>query len=222
MEIEAAARELSVNTSGGRRACAIRCDVSSSPSVREAVALAERTLGPTDILVNAAGDAVSAPLSRTDDELWNHLIAVNLTGTFLMIRETAPGMVRRGAGRIVNIASVAGLTGAPYVIAYSAAKHGVIGLTRCASQELAKTGITVNAVCPGYVDTSLTDRSVANIAQKTGMSVEQARATLAGRSPQNRIITAQEVAALVLYLLSEEGRGISGQALVVDGGGLVS
>lgn len=222
-EIDALARELEAATAGRSRVRAVRCDVSDARSVHDAVAEAERALGPADILVNAAGDAVSAPLARTDDELWHRLLAVNLTGTFLMIREVATGMVQRGAGgRIVNIASVAGLTGAPYVSAYSAAKHGVVGLTRCLSQELAKSGITVNAVCPGYVETSLTDRSVANIVQRTGMSEDQARSALAGRSPQNRMITSQEVAALVLHLLSEVGRGINGQALVIDGGGLVA
>ena len=201
---------------------AVRCDVTDAAAVSEAIAGAEKGVGPPDILINAAGDAISAPLVKTDEALWNHILSVNLTGTFRMIRQVAPGMIERKGGRIVNIASVAGLTGAAYIAAYSAAKHGVVGLTRALSQELAKHGITVNAVCPGYVATSLTERSIANIVQKTGMTEEQARSAIAGRSPQNRMIAPEEVAALVVHLVSDAGRGINGQAIVLDGGGLVA
>ena len=206
----------------GSHARAVPCDVTNAESIRAAVAEVQSSLGPLDILVNSAGDAVSAPLSRTDDALWNHMIAVNLTATFFMIRETAQGMIARGGGRIVNIASVAGLTGAPYIAAYSASKHGVVGLTRALAVELARHGITVNAVCPGYVDTSLTERSVANISDKTGKSPQEARALLEKQSPQKRMITPPEVAALVVHLVSNESQGINGQAIVIDGGGLVS
>ena len=211
---------------GGARAATgeavpITCDVTDPASVRAAVAASAERIGAPGILVNGAGDAVSAPLHRTDDALWSQLLAVNLTGTFLVTREVAPLMIARGGGRIVNLASVAGVTGAPYVSAYTAAKHGVVGLTRALAQELAKSAITVNAVCPGYVDTSLTERSVANIVEKTGMTPEEARAALASRSPQKRIMTAEEIAALVVYLVSEEARGVNGQAIVLDGGGFV-
>lgn len=200
---------------------AIPCDVTDRKSVEAAVAAASEALGPAGILVNGAGDALSAPLQKTDDALWNHLLAVNLTGAFFMTREVVPSMIERGGGRIVNIASVAGVTGAPYVAAYTAAKHGLVGLTRALAQELAKHAITVNAVCPGYVDTPLTDRSVANIVQKTGRTEADARAALAQRSPQGRIMSSEEVAGLVVYLASDAARGVNGQAIVLDGGGFV-
>ena len=149
------------------------------------------------------------------------MLAVNLTGTFLVTREVAPLMIERGGGRIVNLASVAGVTGAPYVSAYTAAKHGVVGLTRALAQELAARAVTVNAVCPGYVDTPLTERSVSNIVEKTHMTQEEARAALEARSPQQRLMTAEEVASLVLYLASDEARGVNGQTIVLDGGGFV-
>jgi NAD(P)-dependent dehydrogenase (short-subunit alcohol dehydrogenase family) len=172
--------------------------------------------------VNGAGDAVSAPFAKTDLDLWERLLRINLTSAFLMTREVLPGMTARGWGRVVNVASVAGLTGAAYISAYTAAKHGLVGLTRALSQEVARKGVTVNAVCPGYVETAMTDRSVANIVEKTGMSPEDARANLSARSPQGRMMTPGEVAGLVLYLATDEARGINGQAIALDGGGFVA
>jgi NAD(P)-dependent dehydrogenase (short-subunit alcohol dehydrogenase family) len=204
------------------RAASFRCDVTDPESVRTACAAAEAALGPADILVNGAGDAVAAPFAKTDLELWERLLRVNLTSAFLVTKQVLPGMTARGWGRIVNVASVAGLAGAAYVSAYTAAKHGLVGLTRALSQEVAKNGVTVNAVCPGYVDTPMTDRSVANIAEKTGMSPEKARAFLSSRSPQDRMMTPEEVAGLVLYLVSDAARGVNGQAITLDGGGLVA
>ena len=206
----------------GPRAASFSCDVTDPDAVRAACAAAAATLGPADILVNGAGDAVAAPFSKTDLALWERLLRVNLTSAFLMTRELLPAMTAGGWGRIVNLASVAGLAGAAYVTAYTAAKHGLVGFTRALSQEVAKSGVTVNAVCPGYVDTPMTDRSVANIVDKTGMSEEKTRGFLASRSPQDRMMTAEEVAALVLYLVSDAARGVNGQAITLDGGGLVA
>ena len=204
------------------RAASFCCDVTDPGSVRAACIAAEAALGPADILVNGAGDAVAAPFTKTDLELWERLLRVNLTSAFLVTKQVLPGMTSRGWGRIVNVASVAGLAGAAYVTAYTAAKHGLVGFTRALSQEVAMRGVTVNAVCPGYVDTPMTDRSVANIVEKTGMSPEKARAYLSARSPQDRMMTPEEVAGLVLYLVSDAARGINGQAITLDGGGLVA
>jgi NAD(P)-dependent dehydrogenase (short-subunit alcohol dehydrogenase family) len=173
--------------------------------------------GP-DILVNNAGIAESATLDKTSDELWQRHIGVNLSGTFFCMRAALPDMVASGWGRIVNIASIAGKTGAPYIAAYSASKHGVLGLTRSVALEVASKGITVNAICPGYVDTEMTSRGIENITAKTGKSVDDALSAIKRMSPQNRLVTSEEVAALALLLASEDGRGINGQAINVDGG----
>jgi len=173
--------------------------------------------GP-DILVNNAGIAESAALTKTGDELWQRHLAINLSGSFYCMRAALPQMIERGWGRILNIASIAGKTGAPYIAAYSASKHGVLGLTRSSALEVASKGITVNAICPGYVDTEMTTRGIENIAKKTGLSADQAMESIRKMSPQNRIIEPEEVAALALLLASEEGRGINGQAINVDGG----
>jgi NAD(P)-dependent dehydrogenase (short-subunit alcohol dehydrogenase family) len=173
--------------------------------------------GP-DILVNNAGIAESATLDKTSDELWQRHIGVNLSGTFFCMRAALPDMVASGWGRIVNIASIAGKTGAPYISAYAASKHGVLGLTRTLALEVAANGVTVNAICPGYVDTEMTSRGVENIVARTGKSAAEAVESLERMSPQNRMVTAEEVAALALLLASDEGRGINGQAINVDGG----
>src|ERR1044071_6804250 len=176
-QIEAVCEE--IRSSCGVEAVAIACDVSR----RESVALAfsevmERFGRGVDILVNNAGIAESAPLVRTDDELWHRHPAVNLSGTFYFMRAALPAMIERGWGRIINIASIAGKTGAPYIAAYSASKHSVLGLTRSVALEVAAKGVTVNAICPGYVDTDMTSRGIEKITQKTGISAADARAAL--------------------------------------------
>ena len=204
------------------QAIAIACDVSDATSVKAMFAKAQEAFGRgPDILVNNAGIAESALLTRTDDELWRRLLGINLDGTFYCMRAALPQMIERGWGRVINMASIAGKTGAPYIAAYSASKHGVLGLTRSASQEVASKGITVNAICPGYVDTDMTTGAVEIISNKTSLTKEQAVDSLKKMSPQNRLITSEEVAALALLLASEAGRGINGQAINIDGGGVL-
>ena len=197
----------------------IVCDVSDVASVEKAFSTVTENFGRgCDILVNNAGVAESATLVKTDDELWQRHLAINLNGTFYCTRAAVPQMIERGWGRIINIASIAGKIGAPYIAAYSASKHGVIGLTRSAALELAGKGITVNAICPGYVDTDMTTRGIERITNRTGLSADEAMDALRKMSPQNRIIDPQEVATVAVLLASEEGRGINGQAINVDGG----
>jgi 3-hydroxybutyrate dehydrogenase len=197
------------------------CDVSDKESIERAFTEVERRLGSVDILVNNAGIAESAPLVKTSDELWQRHLAINLSGTFYCMRTALPQMISRGWGRIINVASIAGKTGAPYISAYAASKHGVLGLTRTVALEVATKGVTVNAICPGYVDTDMTTRAIETIEAKTGKSVSDALETIRRMSPQNRLITPEEVAAVALLLASEEGRGINGQAINVDGGSVL-
>jgi 3-hydroxybutyrate dehydrogenase len=198
------------------------CDVSDVAGVEKLFKDVAESFGRgPDILVNNAGIAESAPITKTDDELWRRHLAINLSGTFYCMRAALPQMIAGGWGRIINIASIAGKTGAPYVAAYSASKHGVLGLTRSAALEVAAKGITVNAICPGYVDTDMTTRGIENITKKTGLSANQAMESIKKMSPQNRIIEPEEVAALALLLASAEGRGINGQAINVDGGSVL-
>jgi len=216
-QVEQVAREIADHYT--TNALPIVCDVSDVESVERMFARATQNMGRSpDILVNNAGIAVSAPLTKTSDELWRQHLAINLSGTFYCTRAALPPMIERGWGRVINIASIAGKIGAPYIAAYSASKHGVLGLTRSAALEVAAKGITVNAICPGYVDTDMTTRALENIAKRTGLREEQALESIKQMSPQNRLVEPEEVAALALLLASEEGRGIHGQAINVDGG----
>jgi len=216
-QVEQVAREIADQFS--TNAVPVVCDVSDISSVEGMFARVTENLGRgPDILVNNAGIAESAPLTRTDNELWQRHLAINLSGTFYCTRAALPQMIEHGWGRIINIASIAGKIGAPYIAAYSASKHGVLGLTRSAALEVAAKGITVNAICPGYVDTDMTTRGIENITKKTGLPAEQAMDSIRKMSPQNRLVEPEEVAALALLLASEEGRGINGQAINVDGG----
>ena len=214
-EIEAVAREIRAL---GRKAAALPADVGDRFQVDASVETAGQSLGPVQILVNNAGMAVSAKLGDIDDPLWDRHLRVNLTGAFYASRAALPGMLAAGWGRIVNVASVTGRQGYPYVAAYVASKHGLLGLTRALALEVVQTGITVNAICPGYVATDLTWESARRIQAKTGRSYDEAVQSLAAFSPQRRLIEPEEVAAIAVYLASEEARGVTGQAWNVDGG----
>jgi NAD(P)-dependent dehydrogenase (short-subunit alcohol dehydrogenase family) len=205
--------------SGDGAAAHAACDVADSRSVTGAFAAAAEFFGGgPDVLVNNAGVAESSKFAETTDEFWRRHLDINLTGTFNCMREALPSMLARGWGRVVNVASVAGKTGAPYVAAYTASKHGVLGLTRSVAAEVAAKGVTVNAVCPGYVDTDMTARAVENIRARTGRSAADSLEAIKAMSPQRRLVTPEEVAALALLLASDDGRGITGQAINVDGG----
>lgn len=193
-------------------------DVAQGDSVKRAFDQARERFGSIDILVNNAGQAASAPFLKTDEAIWQQMLAVNLTGTFLCTREALPDMLAAKWGRVVNVASTAGLTGYGYVAAYCAAKHGVIGLTRSLALEVATKGITVNAVCPGYTETDIVRDGVANIVAKTGRTEEQAHAELAAGNPQKRLVQPIEVAGTVLWLCLPASGAMNGQSLAVAGG----
>jgi NAD(P)-dependent dehydrogenase (short-subunit alcohol dehydrogenase family) len=197
---------------------AIACDVTDEQAVAAAFAQATEAFGPVAILINNAGGAASAPLARTSLGLFREMLDVNLVSAFLCSRAVLPGMLAEGFGRIVNVASVAGLKGAPYIAAYAAAKHGVIGLTRALAMETASKGITVNAVCPSYTDTDMVRRTIANIVEKTGRSDAEAAAALVEKNPQGRLIRPDEVASTVLWLCAPGAEAITGQAIAIAGG----
>jgi len=203
--------------SGGTIATVI-ADITQRDAVTHAFESAVKRSGPIDILINNAGQAASASFMTTDDALWDRLIAVNLTGTFHCTQAVLPEMLQRGWGRIINIASTAGLTGYRYVSAYCAAKHGVVGLTRALALEVAAKGITVNAVCPGYTETGMLEEALANITRKTQHSLEQARLELAACNPQKRLIRPEEVAHAITWLCLPGAESMNGQAIAVAGG----
>jgi len=203
---------------GAERSFAVTADVSDAASVSAAFAAARRRFGPVELLVNNAGQAASAKFTDTDAALWNRIMSVNLTGTYLCTREAVPDMLLRGFGRIVNIASIAGLRGAAYLSAYVASKHAVVGLTRALGLEYATRNITVNAVCPGYVDTDIVKNAIANIAKKTGRSEAEALGTLVATNPQGRLVTSEEVANAVIWLCRPGSESVTGQNIVLSGG----
>ncbi len=193
-----------------------RCDVTDEDAI---TTLFDR-VGPIDVLVANAGVSASAPVHRTSLNEWNRQLLVNATGVFLSARAALPQMRERNHGRIVVVASVAALHGARYISAYAASKHAALGFTRCLAAEVAGSGVTANAVCPGYVDTAMTDRSIATIAALTDRDEADARAFLEREQPLGRLITPEEVAAAVAFLASDAAAPINGQTLVLDGGGL--
>ena len=205
----------------GGTALPIACDVTDEEQVASLVAEATGKLGTVSILVNNAGVAASHKMLGHPDALWDRTIELNLTSVFKVTRAFLPGMVEMGWGRIINMASIASKAGSSYMAAYTASKHGVLGLTRALAMELVPNSITVNAICPGYVDTPMTDGTIANITRFTGRTEEQARAILLATTPQKRLIDPEEVAHVALMLTSDNARGITGQAINVDGGALM-
>ncbi len=198
----------------------ISADVSDSDAVKQAFEASRSRFGKIEILVNNAGQASSAPFLKTDIALWRRMMSINLDGTFHCSQAALPDMLAARWGRIVNIASTAGLAGYAYVSAYCASKHGVIGLTRALAMEVAAKGLTVNAVCPGYTESDMVTESVANIAAKTGRTPDQALAELVSRNPQKRLIKPEEVANAVAWLCRPGSEAVSGQAISVSGGEL--
>ncbi len=192
------------------------CDVTDESAVAGVFA----DIGDVDVLVNNAGIGESAPLRTTTLDSWRRHLDVNATGPFLCMRAVVPGMRSRGSGAVVTVASTAGRAGVPYTAAYSASKHAVIGLTRAVASEVAGTGVRVNAVCPTFVRTDMTERSIANIVERTGRTPEQAEAALAAAAPLGRLLEPEEVADAIVFLASPAAAAINGQAVVIDGGGI--
>ncbi len=206
----------------GRKSAYIPCDVTDPEQVQHMASTLIEQLGGIDILVNNAGNAGSHKFLNHPDELWHRMLAINLTSVYYVSKTFVPQLIQQHSGRIITIASIASRMGDRYIAAYTASKHGVLGLTRALAAELLPYNITVNAICPGYVDTPMTDDSVSNIVARTGMSAEKARASLAKTSPQNRLIQPEEVAAIAVFLAQDSSKGITGQGINIDGGGVMS
>ncbi len=202
--------------------CVIEADVTRETDCTAMIEAAHAAHGPLDVVIANAGAAESGPVGRIELDHWQRMLDVNLTGAFLTVRAALPDLMRSTSSddgrRIVFVSSTAGLKGYPYVAAYCAAKHGVVGLARAMAVELARTGVTVNAVCPGFTETPLLDASIANIVAKSGRSAEDARATLTAGNPQGRFVKPEEVAASVLWLCSRASASVTGQAISISGG----
>jgi len=209
---------LEATVAAGDAAGLVQADVTERDSVAAAAAAAVSARGVVAILVNNAGAADSAPFAKISRAGWDRMLAVNLTSVFEVTQVVLPGMLGLGWGRVVNVASTAGLKGYPYVAGYVAAKHGVVGLTRALALETAKAGVTVNAVCPGYTETELLTRSFAEIRAKTGKGEAEIRARFTSGNPQGRLVQPEEVAAVVRFLCGADSAAMTGQAIAVAGG----
>jgi NAD(P)-dependent dehydrogenase (short-subunit alcohol dehydrogenase family) len=206
----------------GRNSLAVSCDVTDTEQVQHMAKTLIEGLGGVDILVNNAGNAGSHKFLNHPDDLWHRMLAINLTSVYYVTKAIVPAMIDQRWGRIINIASIASRVGGRYIVGYTAAKHGVLGLTRALAVELLPYNITVNAICPGYVNTPMTDASASNISDLTGMSQAQARESLEKTSPQQRLMEPEEVAAAAVFLALDITKGITGQAINIDGGGVMS
>lgn len=205
----------------GAKVATAPADVTDEAAVHKSIATLRDVLGAPTILVNNAGVAVSAPFLKSDAAFWRKVLEVDLMGAVYCTQAVLPAMLQANWGRIINIASTAGLTGNAYITAYCAAKHGMIGLTRALAIETARTGVTVNAVCPGYTDTEMTANSIANITQKTGRSREEVLTNLLAHNPQGRLIQPEEVADAVAWLCGEGAASVTGQSIILAGGELM-
>lgn len=207
-----------VSAAHGVTVAALACDVTDDHSVKSAFATAQREYGDAYILVNNAGQAEGRPFLETSRDMWDRMLAVNLTGAYLCTQQVLAAMLREGSGRIINIASTSGLKGYRNITAYCASKHALVGFTRALAAETARAGITVNAVCPAYTDTAMTTRAIHNVARDMDRTDEQARGMIARAIPRGTLIRPEEVASTVAWLCSPDATGISGQAITIAGG----
>ncbi|HEU4342303.1 MAG TPA: SDR family NAD(P)-dependent oxidoreductase [Candidatus Binatia bacterium] len=216
--LEAVAAE--INREGGH-ALALSCDVGQKDAVERLASDVENQVGSVEVLINNAGIAPAVSFLEMPDSVWHEVLNINLSGTYNCCKTFLPAMIRSRWGRIINIASTTAKVAYSHVSAYTSSKHGVLGLTRSLALESAKAGVTVNAICPGYLDTQLTHKSAVLMAQKTGKTVAEVINIFAGTSPQNRLIAPEEVASLALLLASDKAAAITGQAINVDGGAVM-
>jgi len=202
----------------GVKVASASADVADEAAVQKAISTVRDVLGAPTVLVNNAGVAVSAPFLKSNAAFWRNVLDIDLMGSVYCTQAVLPAMLESKWGRIINMASTAGVTGYAYVTTYCAAKHGMIGLTRALAMETARTGVTVNAVCPGYTDTEMTSQTIANITKKTGRSREEALASLVTHNPQGRLIQPSEVADAVVWLCGDNAASVTGQSIAVAGG----